>query len=291
MGRLPSFVIIGSMKSATSTLHDQLAAQPGVFMSDPKEPCFFSDDDVYARGMSWYSSLFENAPADALCGESSTHYTKLPTHPHAAKRLAEALPDAKLVYVMRHPIDRLVSHYVHAWTEREVSVRIDRAIETHPQLIDYSCYASQLEAYLAHFDRRAILPVFFERLRAEGPTELERVARFLGYNGPVTWDAARARQNVSAHRLRKSPVRDALVNAPLLRQLRRHLVPRRVRDQAKRIWQLRERPHLSEASRAQLVSAFDPELDRLGRWLGVHLSCDNFVETVTARALSWGPNP
>ena len=54
----PDFIVIGAMKSATTTLHEQLARQPGVFMSRPKEPNFFSDDAIYARGWGWYSSLF-----------------------------------------------------------------------------------------------------------------------------------------------------------------------------------------------------------------------------------------
>ncbi len=78
--RLPDFIIIGAMKSATSTLHNQLSAQPGIFMSTPKEPNFFSDDDIYNQGLSWYSGLFSDANARDICGESSTHYTKLPDY-------------------------------------------------------------------------------------------------------------------------------------------------------------------------------------------------------------------
>ena len=58
MSRLPDFIVMGAMKCATSTLHEQLAAQPGFFMSKPKEPNFFSDDEIYARGLDWYRSLF-----------------------------------------------------------------------------------------------------------------------------------------------------------------------------------------------------------------------------------------
>ena len=57
--RVPDFIIIGAMKCMTSTLHEQLAAQPGIQMSMPKEPCYFSDDAVYARGPEWYASLFD----------------------------------------------------------------------------------------------------------------------------------------------------------------------------------------------------------------------------------------
>ena len=59
--KLPHFLVIGAMKSATSTLHNQLAAQPGIFMSTPKEPNFFSDDTVYAQGLAWYHGLFSGA--------------------------------------------------------------------------------------------------------------------------------------------------------------------------------------------------------------------------------------
>src|SRR5271167_2267183 len=98
----PDFVVIGAMKSATTTLHEQLARQPGFFMSRPKEPSFFSDDRVHARGWAWYSSLFRLAKPRDLRGESSTHYTKLPTHPRTVERMVRHLPRLKLIYVMRH---------------------------------------------------------------------------------------------------------------------------------------------------------------------------------------------
>src|SRR6516165_1122868 len=105
----PDFVVVGAMKSATTTLHEQLARQRGVFMSRPKEPNFFSDDLIYARGWDWYSSLFNAADDGVLRGESSTHYTKLPTFPRTVERMTHFLPRVKLIYVMRHPIDRLIS--------------------------------------------------------------------------------------------------------------------------------------------------------------------------------------
>src|SRR5271168_5119276 len=109
----PDFIVIGAMKSATTTLHEQLARQPGVCMSRPKEPNFFSDDANYAQGWRWYSSHFRGSRAGVGRGESSTHYTKLPTFPRTVERMVRDLPRIKLIYVMRHPIERLVSQYVH----------------------------------------------------------------------------------------------------------------------------------------------------------------------------------
>ena len=147
-GRGPDFVVIGAMKCMTSTLHEQLAAQAGIFMSTPKEPYYFSNDEVYARGEDWYRGLFSDAKPGDLCGESSTHYTKLPSYPHTVARMHVAFPHLKLIYVMRHPIERLVSQYVHEWSVRNVDCGIDAAVDTLPELIDYSRYAYQLRAIL-----------------------------------------------------------------------------------------------------------------------------------------------
>ena len=206
--RFPDSVIIGAMKSATSTLHVQLAAQPGFFMSTPKEPNFLSDAEQWAKGLDWYRGLFAEAGDGDLCGESSTHYTKLPDLPDALPRLAQHLPDAKYIYVMRHPLDRLVSHYVHGWTERTIGGAIDEAAAQYAALIDYGRYAMQIAPYLERFGKDRVLPVFFDRLLAAPQAELERVCRFLGYSGTPRWQQG-VRDNVSAKRLRVSPVRDA----------------------------------------------------------------------------------
>jgi hypothetical protein len=283
----PDFMIIGAMKSATSTLHEQLAAQPGFFMSRPKEPNFFSDDEIWARGADWYAGLFAAAPAGALRGESSTHYTKLPTHPHTIERLIASVRTRRFVYVMRHPVDRLVSHFVHGWSRGEIVEPLDRAAATRPELVAYGCYAMQLAPWIAAFGRSAILPVFFERLTAAPDAELARIVRFLGSEATPAWNHALARQNVSSERLRRSPLRDALLASPLLTRLRRRFVPKALRERAKALWQMRERPELSPAVREALEQRFDADLATLGSWLGVPLCCATFAETVAARSLEW----
>ena len=88
---LPDYLIIGAMKCGTSTLAVQLGAQPGLFMTTPKEPNFFSDDVIYSRGAAWYQALFDDAKPGDIKGEASTHYTKLPTHPDTLSRLRNLL--------------------------------------------------------------------------------------------------------------------------------------------------------------------------------------------------------
>jgi Sulfotransferase domain len=283
----PDFMIIGAMKSATSTLHEQLAATPGFFMSRPKEPSFFSDDDVWSRGLDWYAGLFAAAPADALKGESSTHYTKLPTYPHTLDRLGASVRTRRFVYVMRHPVDRLVSHYIHEWSQGVFSESLDDAVERRPELVEYGCYARQLTPWIERFGKAAILPVFFERLAAMPSAELERVGRFLGHSQPLAWKPELGRQNVSSERLRKSALRDAILDSPLLTQLRRRVLPRALRDRIKARWQMRERPALSASARQRVERRFDEDLATLGGWLGTPLSCASYHDVVLARSLEW----
>lgn len=279
MKTIPDFVIIGAMKCATSTLHDQLALQPGIFMTTPKEPNFFNDEERVRSDRAWYTSLFRDAEEGDLCGESSTHYTKRPTWEGTAQRLRDAAPEARLVYVIRHPVDRLVSQYVHEWTENRIREPIDRAVERHPELVDYSRYAWQLEPYLDTFGAERIHVVLFEELVADPQRELERVCRFLGYDGTPRWHEEHEQKNASRFRLRKCGWRDAIIHQPALAQLRRRLVPKAVRRWVQSWWQMKQRPGLSVATRERLVPVFDRDLAALEPLLGRRLDA----------ASSWKP--
>jgi hypothetical protein len=289
----PHFVIIGAMKCATTTLHDQLAMQRGVFMSEPKEPNFFSDEEVWAQGLGWYRGLFAGAGEGDLCGESSTHYTKLPTLPHAAERLHEHLPHARLVYVMRDPIERLVSHYIHEWSRRVIDVPIDEAVRRHPELIDYSRYTMQLGPWIERFGAGRVLPVFFERLTRDPRAEFERVCRHVGHTGEAVWHAEAGAKNVSARRMRYGPVMESVLAIGPVKALRRTLLPEALRERIKSRWRMEERPRLSGAARAWCAERLDPDMAELGRMLGMNLSCASFRDAVLApvEAPAWAGVP
>ncbi len=281
------FIIVGAMKCATSTLHEQLAAQPGIFMSDPKEPCFFSNDEVWANGLDWYENLFAQARPGELRGESSTHYTKLPTYPHTISRMVEHVPDAKLIYVMRHPLDRLVSQYIHQWTEREIVCDLNQAVSQHPELISYSQYHAQLAPFFEQYGKEKILPIFVNQLKQRPQATLERVCDFISYQDHPAWQEAEAGHNESAQRMRSSPLRDFLTYAPGISQIRQFLVPQSVRNRIKKNWQMTERPELSAENVATLTEIFDKDLALLGEKLGVVLTCENFDEVTSGAWLTW----
>ncbi len=284
----PDFLVIGAMKSATTTLHEQLARQPGLFLSDPKEPNFFSDDANYARGWPWYSSLFADAPKGAIRGESSTHYTKLPTFPHTLARMSDALPRVKLIYVMRHPIERLISQYRHQRNVGSVSVGIDEAVDRNPELVDYSLYARQLAPFMIEYGRDSILPISFHELTEHPQAVLDRIGRFLAVERPLMWDFSLKPRNVTSERLRRSPLRQALVSLPILTPIRQAIVPRVLAEPVKTLLRAHvEVPGLASETTERLRDLFDADLAQLGDWVGMSLNCDNFREVTTERAMEW----
>jgi len=245
---LPNFMIIGAMKSGTSTLHEQLALQEGVFMSTPKEPNFFSDDDQWSKGLDWYTSLFADAGSAQFIGESSTHYTKLPTYPDTVNRMTSTLgTDLKLIYIQRDPVDRLISHYIHQWTMGVMTEPIDEAIEKYPELVAYSQYEMQLAPFKKAFGDDAILELRFEDMKADPDAFFEAVRVFLGGPESWTWNHDLAPQNVSSQRMRETPMLRYIRQSPTLTFLRRTLLTEKMREFLKKPYRMENRPNLEHA--------------------------------------------
>ena len=284
----PDFIIIGAMKSATSTIHAQLAAQSGIFMSTPKEPNYFSDNVEYARGEVWYASLFSGVAPNDLCGESSTHYTKLPDYPLTIERMAKHLKSPKLIYIMRHPIDRLISHYIHQWSQNVIKCDINEAIEQYEELIAYSCYARQLKPYFDKFGCENVLPVFNEAIRQDPQEQLQHIADFIGFQGTVTWQDDVAAQNVSGDRIKAFKGYQWLIESDIMTFLRRTFVPQGIRNKIKSGLTMQKRPEIDESHLKQLITLFDEDLLSLGADLGVELSCLNFKQVVSIQKLRFG---
>jgi hypothetical protein len=279
---LPDFVIIGAMKCGTSTLAAQLGAQPGVFMTTPKEPQFFSDDEVHARGLDWYASLFDGA-GDRLKGEASTHYTKLPTYPHTVARMKRALPAPRLVYMVRDPLARAVSQYIHEWSEGRMSGDPARMFLRHPHLVDYGRYAMQIAPFVDAFGAEAICLTSLERLTGQPSAELARIGAHIGLRDRAVWHEDIAPQNVSTQRVRKFPLHDLLVTNPVATRLRRALVPASVRARIRQARSLGTRPELPDALVEDLRGIYAEDLGALaGLFPGVELGFEDAYRSVRA---------
>jgi hypothetical protein len=259
----PDFIIIGAMKCGTTTLAAQLGGQSGVFLTTPKEPNFFSDDAVYTQGMAWYHSLFAGAGATDIKGEASTHYTKLPTHEQTVARLRDHVPAPRLVYMLRDPIERAVSHYIHEWSQGVLGADPIAAFETHPELTDYGRYAMQIRPFVESFGAESICVTSLERLKSYPAAELARVGAHIGMTAPTIWQDDLGAQNVSAQRVRKLPFHNLLVDNALATALRRVLVPKAVRARIRSARSMGARPELPDSLKEQLRAIYAQDLVQL----------------------------
>ncbi|ABI93419.1 sulfotransferase (plasmid) [Roseobacter denitrificans] len=259
---LPDYIIVGAMKCGTSTLAAQLGAQKGLFMTDPKEPNFFSDDPVHAKGIDWYERLFDAAEPGDLKGEASTHYTKYPTYPEALDRLARVITQPKLIYMIRNPLARAVSHYMHEWSQGVISTDIEQALHSHPEIEAYGCYAAQITPWVERFGTDNVLVLSMENMQRNPQGILDQTGDFLGRPGLV-WQDDLGPVNVSAERTRRFPLHGLLVGNPVATALRRTLVPQSLRDRIKASRQMQTRPVLSPAQTARLTEVYTADYTRL----------------------------
>ena len=177
---LPNLVVIGAAKCGTTSLHEYLDAHPDISMSRRKELDFFVPDKNPGYGLDWYESQFEDAP---VRGESSPSYSVHPYRPGVPERMQAVIPGARLVYLVRDPIERIVSHYVHRSVNHPYIGSLEEALadpEHGPELVAYSRYWHQLEQYLAYFPPEQILVVESDELGSRRDETLRRVFRFLG---------------------------------------------------------------------------------------------------------------
>jgi hypothetical protein len=216
----PNFLLIGAMKCATSSLFEALGRHPQVFLSNPKEPEFFCKDEIFQRGWTWYESLFAEAGGRIAIGEGSTSYSKSMLFPGTAERVAAHLPDAKLLYIVRHPLDRILSHWLHTAAEIQPMPPLAEAIGRWPHFVDSSLYWKQVEAYRRFYPDDRILILFFEDF-VERPQEvMSRCYEFLGVDPELSGADRFEASHVSARKRIDGAVLRTLQRVPLARRLK-----------------------------------------------------------------------
>jgi hypothetical protein len=160
-------------------MHNYLDAHPEISMSRRKELNFFSFDRHWQRGEDWYGRHF--SAAAPIRGESSPSYTKFPKMPHVPERMKTLIPSARFVYLVRDPLTRIVSHYMHLRYGGRETRSLDEALRQFEgnQYIDCSRYHMQLEQYLEHFSQSQILVLSAEEMKENRRETLRTVFRFL----------------------------------------------------------------------------------------------------------------
>jgi hypothetical protein len=270
--RLPDFLIIGAMKSATSTLYWWLREQPECFLAWPKEIDFFSSDDRWRRGVQSYGLLFEEAPAGRLLGEASVSYSH-PDHSRvASKRIGAVVPEARIIYLVRHPVERLRSHYRHEVQRgRERRTLSDALAARDNPYADGSRYFSCLGPYIERFPREQICIVRFEDLVSDGSPGWTEILRVLGLPPRPSPGTA---HNVTADHRQWSPAMAQMHRLGLLRFDFAKRLPAPIRRIGGRVLMRDGEPYRRrlEGSQEPIPSAavelIWDDVDLLERWLG-----------------------
>ncbi len=187
IGRLPDFLILGAMRSGTTSLYRWLDAHPQIFMV-PKELQFFTDH--HDEGLDWYRTQFAAAGSATILGEATADYF---AREIAMERIRESLPEARFVVVLREPVVRAWSHFC-LLAERGIEHR------SFPEALDFeeaevekhedrtrgvfyllnSLYDAHLERLFGWFEPAQIRVVIFERMIADPAATYADLCRFLG---------------------------------------------------------------------------------------------------------------
>lgn len=290
--RIPNFIIIGAAKAGTTTLYRYLTRHPNIFMSVPKEPTYFAHDERFSRGEAWYLSLFLDAGSDQLCGEASTSYTSLPLYPDTVARMADLIPSAKLIYLMRHPVDRAYSHYIQLIQNNRIvnpNYKFDKTFEEHiasdDSVIQSSNYMLQINKYLARYSRDRMLFLLFEEFITDPQSSLTQVADFLGIDRDFEFfGAGEVKENLNRDKeawLIRSRLTAGLKSLPAGQFITEHL-PQSARDmiyswlkllpQHKRIEGEHIPPRMKAETRTKLLDDFKLPNEQLSEFLGRDLS-------------------
>lgn len=181
---LPGFLIIGGMKCGSTTLFRDLMTHPRVFFPLDKEPEHLTRDEVLDPASdvrAQYEALFSRAGANQLCAEASTAYTKRPNFEGVPARAKQLLgDDLKVIYLVREPIKRLISHHYHSYTEGRMPADIAEAVREFPELVEYSQYAYQAEPWLETLGEAHVRILRFEDLVADRPGIVGGLQGWLG---------------------------------------------------------------------------------------------------------------
>jgi hypothetical protein len=279
---LPNLVLIGGLKCGTTSLHHYLNLHPEIGMSRPKELNFFVAELNWELGTDWYASHF--AAGDAVRGESSPHYTNRPRFGRVAERMAGLIPDARLIYVVRDPIDRALSHYLHNVSGGYETRSLAEALaEPESAYVHRGLYAMQLDPYLERFPRERIAIVAHEDLKLDRQRTMEELFGFLGVEaGFSSPQFAREWETGGGKRSGRFRVMDRAVRLPGLRALDRNFdrLPESMRWMVERLVHDPEaaatpKPQPPPELHARLVDRFRDDVAELERiagrrfgWLG-----------------------
>ncbi len=272
---LPNLIIIGGLKCGTTSIHHYLGLHPEIKMSKPKELNFFVEKLNWDLGLDWYRGRFDGR--FPVRGESSPHYTNLPRFTGVAERIREHVPDARLIYMVRDPISRILSHWTHAvgagYETRPMEEVLGRDDQTY---VTRSRYWMQLQPYLELFDRDQIQVFAQEELQGEREETMRRAFEFAGVDPSFTSEQFdREWEKSSAKESDRYQFAEKLIKLPGFRSFDRNFdrFPERMRWMVEKVVHDPDKPpapkpELPDAITEQLMAQFREDAPAIQEFAG-----------------------
>ena len=264
---LPNLLVLGAKKCGTTALHRYLGRHPEISMSQEKELNFFSRDRRWNLGIDWYTRQFDASMA--VRGETSPSYTDRGTFPDTSDRIAELVPNARFIYLVRDPVDRIAADYSHRVSSGHVTRSWPAFVDAieGTRFLDRSRYFWQLTPYLKRFPHERILILGQDRLREERRETLREVFRFLGVDDAYWSPSFERLVHQTGRRRTLNSVGQILakVGDPLLRQL-----PGDLRYQVGHwiylpVSRRAEKPEVNQTVRRRLLSLLQDDIQQFQR--------------------------
>jgi len=272
---MPNLIIIGGLKCGTTSIHHYLGLHPEIQMSKPKELNFFVTELNWDLGLDWYASRFDGR--FKVRGESSPHYTNLPRYEGVAERIRTHCPDARLLYMVRDPIKRILSHWVHATgAGYETRDMVEVLSGPDTQYVNRSRFWMQLQPYLERFDRDQIEIITQEELQSDREGTMRKAFAFAGVDETFTseqfdreWEKSAAKSGDKYQFMEK------LIKLPGFRSFDRNFdrLPERMRWLVEKVVHDPEKPSapkpvLPDDLLADLRGRFAEEVPQLEKFAG-----------------------
>lgn len=212
-------LIIGAAKCGTTSLFNYLSEHPEISACCYKEPHFFSKKDNFAKGYTYYQSLFNwNTSTHKVALEATPGYTRVTNNnlSNAAENIAQFISTTntnfKFIYIVRDPIERIESHYTHLEAWRQEPDKQPLKVGLDKEIIDVSKYAMQIEEYYKRFDSSDILIINFQDFKNDSREVLKKVCLFLEIDENYNFQGAQIVHNSNKQRTK--------IDLPLIYQLK-----------------------------------------------------------------------
>ncbi len=267
----PDFFLVGVPKGGTTSTYNYLSQHPGIFVPSIKEPHFFACPEVketyyqvdFIEKESDYLNLYAKAESKVK-GDFSPSYL---FNDYAAQRIQSKCPEAKIIMILRHPIDRAISHYLMDVQAGYNSLSLQESISNSnsfffKEYIEVGLYHHQVTKYFTAFPKEQILILFFDDLKRNPASFLIQILDFLGLDTTFHFDLEK--QHLKFQQYKSSSLKK-LVHSNLYQQIQ-SLIPETLKAGLKSIF-INEKKPAFESEKKQLFDYFETDLQKLNTLL------------------------